>query len=173
VSKASERLVWAVDLLNVKPNDQILEIGCGHGVAVSLVCEKLRDGHITAIDRSAKMIAMAKKRNADCLAAGKASFQTVVLDKAEFGDTQFDKVFAIRIGVFLREQPTRELASVRRCLAPKGKFYLIYDPFKAEQAKDVIEIASEVLETHDFSIQKVITKDIAQTTVVCVIAGRK
>ncbi len=66
----------------VEPTDQLLEIGCGPGVAVSLVCEKLYDGNITAIDRSAKMIETARKRNADHVAAGVASFRTVSLHQA-------------------------------------------------------------------------------------------
>src|SRR5215218_2696399 len=60
--KASERFVWAVDTLEVRPADRLLEVGCGHGVAVSLVCERLTTGTITAIDRSPKMIEMAKPR---------------------------------------------------------------------------------------------------------------
>lgn len=170
--EAAKRLVWAVDTLAVKPTDRLLEIGCGHGVAVSLVCEKLDGGSITAIDRSPKMIAMATKRNADCVAAGKASFQTVSLHEADFGNVRFDKIFAIRIGVFLWGRPARELEVVRTCLAPDGSFHLVYDPFAANQARNVIETASAVLDNHGLIVKQVLTKDIAHTTVVCVIAGR-
>jgi cyclopropane fatty-acyl-phospholipid synthase-like methyltransferase len=52
MAKAAERLVWAVEMLAVQPDDHLLGIGCGHGVAVSLVCEQLDTGTITAIDRS-------------------------------------------------------------------------------------------------------------------------
>src|SRR5215210_1905105 len=62
-SKPSERFVWAVDILALDPADRVLEVGCGHGVAVSLVCERLTSGRITAIDRSKKMIEMAARRN--------------------------------------------------------------------------------------------------------------
>ena len=93
-SKPSERFLWAVDTLALDPADRVLEVGCGHGVAVSLVCERLTSGRITAIDRSKKMIEMAARRNREHVAGGRAVLKTAALEKADFGDERFDKVFA-------------------------------------------------------------------------------
>src|SRR6266508_3554981 len=82
-SKPSERFVWAVDTLALDPADRVLEVGCGHGVAVSLVCERLTSGRITAIDRSQKMIEMAARRNREHVAGGRAVLKTAALEKAD------------------------------------------------------------------------------------------
>jgi cyclopropane fatty-acyl-phospholipid synthase-like methyltransferase len=168
--KAAERLVWAVETLAVQPADRLLEIGCGHGVAVSLVCPHLAGGRITAIDRSPKMIAMAQQRNAACIAAGTATFQTLALHDADFGERQFDKIFAIHVGVFLRGQPGRELAIIKRHLAPAGRFHLVYQPLQPEQAGAVTEQLASVLTEHGFRIRERLRQELTAGTVVCVIA---
>jgi SAM-dependent methyltransferase len=124
----AERLVWAVDVVDVQPDDHVLEVGCGHGVAVSLVCDRLVGGTVLAIDRSAKMIEMAARRNAVHVAAGRAAFRVAALHEADFGSVRFDLVLAVHVPVLLRGEPRRELAVVRAHLAPGGRFALPFQP---------------------------------------------
>ena len=95
--QASDRLVRVVEALNIQPSDRVLEIGCGHGVAVSLVCERLTTGRIAAVDRSPKMIAAARRRNEEHVASGRATFVCGRFEDVDFGAERFDKVFAVHV----------------------------------------------------------------------------
>src|SRR5687767_10086720 len=124
--KASERFLWAVDTLDVRSADRLLEVGCGHGVAVSLVCERLTTGTITAIDRSSKMIEMATRRNREHVDAGRAVLEAVALEDADLGDRRFDKVFAFNVAPFWL-QPKEALDAVCEHLARDGTAYIFWD----------------------------------------------
>ena len=123
----SERLRSIVEQLAIRPGDRVLEIGCGHGVAATLVCERLEAGHLTAVDRSAKMIAAATRRNAAYIEGGKAEFLVATLEDLELGDRRFDKVFAVRVGLFHRD-PDRARSLVELWLAPGGTSSAFFDP---------------------------------------------
>jgi ubiquinone/menaquinone biosynthesis C-methylase UbiE len=122
----SDRLRAVVDRLDVQPADRVLEIGCGHGVAAGYVCERLDTGHLTAVDRSAKMIAAAGRRNAAWVEAGKANFVVATLEDLDLGELRFDKVFAVRVGLFHRE-PERARGLAERWLAPGGRLLAVFD----------------------------------------------
>jgi SAM-dependent methyltransferase len=128
---ATERVRWAVELLNPGRDDQLLEIGCGPGVAVGLLCERLVGGRIVAIDRSATAISRAERRNAAHVAAGKAVLRTVALERLRPGDLlgapeRFDKVFAMNVNLFWVGSAAKELDLIKRLLAPGGALYLFY-----------------------------------------------
>jgi ubiquinone/menaquinone biosynthesis C-methylase UbiE len=123
----SERLRAVVERLEVRPDDRVLEIGCGHGIAATYVCERLTTGRLTAVDRSPKMITAAAQRNAASVEAGRAEFLVAHLEELDLGDRRFDKVFAVRVGLFHRE-PERARALVEPYLAPGGLILSSYDP---------------------------------------------
>jgi SAM-dependent methyltransferase len=151
-----ERLRWAVEQLQVAPDDELLEIGPGPGVSVSLVCERLGGGRITAIDRSATAIQRASRRNAGHLAAGKADFQQLDLAEVEqvrraLAGRRFDKVYAVNVNLFWVRPADAELRLIKDLLRPGGALYLVYGTPGGEQAGRAVEAVTAALERNGFA----------------------
>ena len=105
-----------VDHLDPQPADRIAEVGCGWGVAATLVLERLTIGTYVGVDRSATMVAAAAGRNAAAVAAGRARF--VAASAEELAGGPFDRVFAARVRA-LATAPA--LAAVHDgCSSPAG-----------------------------------------------------
>ena len=62
-AKPSERFLWAVDTLALHPADRVLAIGCGHRVAVSLVCDRRTCRRILPLARSRQTSGLAGRRD--------------------------------------------------------------------------------------------------------------
>ena len=122
----NQRLRAVVDQLAVRPTDRVLEIGCGHGVAATMVCELLGTGRYTAVDRSATMVDAATRRNRRYVEEGRAEFLVGDLEDLQLGDRRFDLVFAVRVGLFHRE-PATARALVEPCLAEGGRLQVFFD----------------------------------------------
>lgn len=166
---ASQRQAWAVASLDIRADEQVLEIGCGHGVAATLVCARLVTGRYLGIDRSAKMIAAAARRNRQHVARGIAAFaQATFVDAALPG--RYDCVFAIHVGVFLRGDPTAELARIRTHLRPAGRLCLTYQPLDPRQVTDTVERLRPVLVAHGFGSVGTVTGAVASRPIVTVVA---
>ena len=105
----SEPLRAVVDELGIRPRDRVLEIGCGHGVAAAMVCERLDGGRLTAIDRSPKMGEAAARRNAAFVEQRKAEFPLAELEDLDLGDRRIDLIFRRSSGAL----PPRARASTR------------------------------------------------------------
>jgi SAM-dependent methyltransferase len=154
--RVPKRLRWAVQLLDVSPDDEILEIGPGPGVSVSLVCGQLATGRITAIDRSAIAIQRATKRNADHVAAGRAVFQQldladVDLVRRALTGQHFDKVFAVNVNLFWVRPTDAELQLVKDLLRPGGVLHLVYETPSKEQTSRVAKAVTAALANRGFA----------------------
>lgn len=149
-SKIPPRLTWAVDQLDLRPDDRVLEIGCGPGIAASLVCAKLAGGHLTALDRSPAAIAAARRRNSECINAGKATFLVASLNTAGLRPASFHRAYAINVNIFWLD-PAAELAMLRRVLKPDGHLLLVYHPPAATKIPRIASSCSRFLRDSGFS----------------------
>jgi len=140
------RLTAAVELLDVQPSDDILEIGCGPGVAAALVAEKA--GSLVAIDRSATAITRAKARS-----AGNTRFLQADLANLPGHDATFDKAFAVNVNVFWTGPADAELATLTRVLRPGGRLLLVYEG--PGGTRDVSPTITANLARHGFAAEVV------------------
>jgi SAM-dependent methyltransferase len=62
---------FAVEMLDVQPDDQALEIGFGHGRTIRMIAERARAGFVAGIDLSDVMVRQAAKYNLDLIVAGR------------------------------------------------------------------------------------------------------
>ncbi|HVB23992.1 MAG TPA: class I SAM-dependent methyltransferase [Ktedonobacteraceae bacterium] len=110
---------WTISLLNLQPEDQILEAGFGAGRAIELAAAQTANGHVWGIDLSQAMVRAASRRNAQAIKAGQVILRRGDLTTLPFPDSQFDKVFSIQT-LYFWPDPPRALAEVFRVLKPGG-----------------------------------------------------
>lgn len=138
----------AVELLSVEPADRLLEIGCGGGAAVALICQRLQTGTIMAIDRSPLQVERATRRNERHVASGKATIRLAEVE--DLGEGSFTKVFAINVNLFWVRPASNELDRIKRLLEPDGRLYLFYELPTVEKREAIADKLVGSLSTAGF-----------------------
>ncbi len=108
---------WTISLLNLQPEDQILELGFGAGRAIELAAAQACNGQVSGIDLSQAMVRAARRRNAQAIKTGRVILHHGDLSTLPFPDSQFDKVFSIQT-LYFWPDPPRTLAEIFRVLKP-------------------------------------------------------
>src|SRR5918998_839274 len=139
------RIVWAVGVLDVQPNDQILEIGCGPGAAAELICARLEKGKLFAIDRSESGVDRTKRRNKQYVDAGRLTVRQIDLATLRVPVKRLDKVFAFNVNLFWVRDCADEIALLHERVLPGGAVYLFYEAARPEQVPEVVRKASASL----------------------------
>ena len=141
----SDRNAWAVDLVDPQPGDRVLEVGCGPGVAAALVCDRLVDGWLTAIDRSATAVERARGRLALHLAAGRAVLEQTDLAHLVAPPDAFDTAFAVNVNAFWTGPAEQELTVLRTVVRPGGVVRLVYEGPPSGGGRDIAPAVTAAL----------------------------
>ena len=122
-----QRSRWVVSLLEVRPADQVLEVGFGPGVAVAALV-RAGAGHVYGIDHSGVMLRQASRRNAAAIRAGRVTLIRASAEEIPPAlDGPFDAILAVNSLAFW-PAPAEQLAGLRRRLAPGGRIAIASQP---------------------------------------------
>src|SRR5829696_1189561 len=128
-SSNRRRNEWAVSLLGVRPDDRVLEIGCGPGLAIRELSRIAHAGYVCGIDHSEVMLRQAARRNADGLRRGILDLRLGSVDELPAFDAPFDKILAVNTMLFWSERDSvARLAELRRLLRPGGLIAVAHQP---------------------------------------------
>ncbi|WBB67869.1 class I SAM-dependent methyltransferase [Micromonospora sp. WMMD812] len=147
---ATHRQRWAVETMAVAPHDRLLEIGCGGGVAVSLVAPLLTTGTIVAIDRAATMVRLATERNASHISAGRAEIRRGDFESVELPAGHFTKIFAVNVSLFWLGAAAPRIDRMRRLLAPGGVLHVFGERPASATATANLVSTERLLRAHGF-----------------------
>ncbi len=122
-----QRNRWAVKLLDVRPTDRVIELGCGPGVAVAALASRAARGLVVGVDHSAVMLRQARRRNAAAIGAGRVRLIHAPVEYLQHADGPFDAALAVNTVGFWSE-PTVRLGELGRVLRPGGRIALVSQP---------------------------------------------
>ena len=111
-----------LETMQLKDNEQILEIGFGTGSYLERILNEAEDLTVCGIDFSDEMVKMATKENREAIEAGKVTLGHGSSEDIPYSDSVFDKVFCNMV-IYFWDQPHKHLNEVHRVLKPGGTFY--------------------------------------------------
>ena len=122
---------WGLLHVSVKPQDHILDIGCGGGRTVQKLAKMASQGKVWGVDFSDQSVAVSRRTNRKAIRAGHVEIQQGSVSDLPFTDAQFDLVTAVETHYFWPDL-TADLREVFRVVKPGGKLLMIAAVYKTE-----------------------------------------
>jgi ubiquinone/menaquinone biosynthesis C-methylase UbiE len=113
------RLDQLVDILGLRPGEDLLEVGFGTGQLTGWLADRVRPGRVVGIDFSPKML---QKAQAKGLAA---EFRLADACRDDLGQAEFDVVLCFHSFPHFRD-PLAALRNFARSLKPRGRLIVMH-----------------------------------------------
>ncbi len=111
---------WTLRLLAARPDDHVLEVGFGPGVAIESLANSLPTARIAGVDHSETMFRSARRRNQASVDRGRVDLLLASVNELPYDDESFDRVFSIH-SIYFWDNPVTGLRELYRVLKPGGR----------------------------------------------------
>jgi SAM-dependent methyltransferase len=135
---------WGLTHVSIGANDTILDVGCGGGRTIHSLALAAPSGRVDGIDHSEQSVAVARKLNADLIAAGRVDVQHASVSCLPFPDSTFDLATAVETFYYWPD-PVSDLREVLRVLKPGGRLVVIAEVFRRKERDKAVPLVMKFL----------------------------
>ena len=119
---------WAMSLLpSINPNN-ILDVGCGGGMQLTMLGSKFPEAYLTGVDFSEDSVIFASETNKTKIEAGMCNIDQAPAEKLPYSDVTFDLVSAFETYFFWSDL-NMAFSEIYRVLKPKGILMVISEQY--------------------------------------------
>lgn len=133
---------WGLSHVSIKPQDVILDVGCGGGRTISKLAAVAKEGKVYGLDYSELCVAMAQKLNKGAIDTGRVEICEGSVSALPFNSDTFDLVTAVETHFWWPDTPVG-VSEIRRVLKPGGSIIIV-----AEIYKGAATTTSRLVEKH-------------------------
>jgi len=119
------RVTELADLLELRPGEDLLEVGCGTGQLTQWLADRVRPGRVTAVDFAPAMLEQARAKGID------AEFRLADVCRDDLGRGRFDVGLCFHSFPHFRDQAAA-LSSLSAALRPSGRLIVMHLRSSAE-----------------------------------------
>ena len=104
----SDVVLQVLETMNIRPGDQILDLGCGNGWATRILAQRAPGAQAIGIDASPEMIARAEDLHSFKI---RARYEQSAFEKLDFPDGKFQHVFSME-ALYYSADPAKVIGEI-------------------------------------------------------------
>jgi SAM-dependent methyltransferase len=141
----------ALEVLQVTPDDHVLEVGFGGGELMVRMASVITSGKIAGADFSNDVVDICTKRFRRLIKAGRVDLCCANVDKLPFEANTFSKVCTVNT-IYFWTDPLIALAQIYRVLKKDGKLVVCFRPREAVKNQNIMQHGFTLYDPEEVSV---------------------
>jgi len=138
----------ALEILQLQPDDHVLEVGFGGGDLIARMARIVTMGHITGIDFSIDALEACRKRFDTLIKVGTIELKCTSVDALPFSANTFTKACTVNT-IYFWPDPVAALGQMHRVLKKNGTLLVCFSPRAVMEKQEIAQHGFRLFEPEE------------------------